>query len=59
LKNRPEELFAEIVETELDEVTTIWQEAFEWSTTMRCSPGLEHRSPNQGPEKVSGNVLHR
>jgi uncharacterized protein len=31
LTNRPKDLFAEIVENELHEVLTIWQEAYEWS----------------------------
>ena len=31
LKERPADLFEEHLETELDEVTTIWQEAFEWT----------------------------
>lgn len=31
LKNRPVELFDEIPKTELDEVFSIWQDAFEWS----------------------------
>ena len=31
VKQRPVDLLAEHVETELDEVTTIWQEAFEWT----------------------------
>lgn len=31
IKERPVDLFAEVPETELDEVTTLWQESFEWS----------------------------
>jgi len=31
LKNRPVELFDEVPKTELDEVLSIWQDAFEWS----------------------------
>jgi uncharacterized protein len=31
LKERPIDLFAAVVETELQEVKTMWQEAFEWS----------------------------
>ncbi|CAH1387244.1 YbcC family protein [Candidatus Nitrotoga sp. M5] len=31
LKNRPPELFEEVPKTELDEVLSIWQDAFEWS----------------------------
>ncbi len=31
LKNRPKELFEEVPKTELDEVLSIWQDAFEWS----------------------------
>jgi uncharacterized protein len=31
LQERPIELFAEVPVTELDDVTSIWQEAFEWS----------------------------
>jgi uncharacterized protein YbcC (UPF0753/DUF2309 family) len=31
VKERPADLFAEHQKTELDEVTTLWQEAFEWT----------------------------
>jgi len=31
LENRPAELFEEVPKTELDEVLSIWQDAFEWS----------------------------
>src|SRR5690606_22862552 len=31
LKTRPAELFEDVPKTELDEVLSIWQEAFEWS----------------------------
>jgi len=41
LKDRPAALFAEIDETELDEVTTIWQEAFEWSYYDEVLAGIK------------------
>jgi uncharacterized protein len=41
LKPRPEALFADVGETELDEVTFIWQEAFEWSYYDEVLNGLQ------------------
>jgi uncharacterized protein len=43
LTNKPPELFAEIIETELDEVTTIWQEAFEWTYYDDVLAGIKTR----------------
>lgn len=51
LKNRPGELFAEITETELDEVTTIWQEAFEWSYYDEVLAGIKTGKPEKTATK--------
>lgn len=40
LLNMPEELFAEVPETELHEVLFMWQEAFEWSYYDQVLAGL-------------------
>jgi len=37
----PEDLFAEVPITELDEITTLWQESFEWSYYDEVLKGLE------------------
>ena len=41
IKERPVELFAEVPTTELDEVTSLWQEAFEWSYYDEVLAGLK------------------
>lgn len=41
MKSRPIDLFAEVPETELDEVTTLWQESFEWSYYDEVLKGLQ------------------
>ncbi len=47
LTERPPDLFAEVAETELDQVLTIWQDAFEWSYYDEVLAGieLEKRTP--------------
>ena len=47
LKIKPVELFAEIIETELDEVTTIWQEAFEWTYYDEVLTGIKSQKPKE------------
>jgi len=42
IRKRPIELFSEIEVTELDEATTIWQEAFEWSYYDEVLAGLKN-----------------
>jgi len=41
IKERPVDLFAEVPETELDEVTTLWQESFEWSYYDEVLNGIQ------------------
>ena len=41
LTERPVDLFAEVPETELDEVMTIWQEAYEWSYYDQVLAGIK------------------
>jgi len=47
--NKPEELFAEIHETELDEITTIWQEAFEWTYYDEVLAGIKSHKAKTYP----------
>lgn len=57
LPTQPEELFAEVVVTELDEVTMLWQEAFEWSYYDEVLAGIQHQSPNGIVKKKSFQAL--
>jgi uncharacterized protein YbcC (UPF0753/DUF2309 family) len=41
IKGKPVDLFAEYEETELDEVTNLWQEAYEWSYYDEVLKGLQ------------------
>ena len=62
LKERPPELFAEHQETELDEVTTIWQEAFEWTYYDEVLAGIRMEKPTKTcsiAQDFSGHVLYR
>lgn len=45
LKEKPPGLFESIPETELDEVTTLWQEAFEWSYYDEVLAGIKMKRP--------------
>ena len=47
IKNKPEDLFDEVHETELDEVTTIWQEAFEWTYYDEVLAGIKMEKPQR------------
>jgi uncharacterized protein len=47
IKTRPLDLFAEVSVTELDEVTTLWQAAFEWSHYDEVLKGLQSGKPEQ------------
>ncbi|GAB2563666.1 YbcC family protein [Spirosoma aerophilum] len=49
LTQNPGPLFAEIPETELSEVLTIWQEAFEWSYYDQVMAGLELEIRDETP----------
>lgn len=46
LKNRPSDLFAPVPETELDDVTAIWQESFEWSYYDQILTGIKSQKPS-------------
>ena len=46
LKNKPSDLFAPIAETELDAVTAIWQESFEWSYYDQVLAGVKSQKPS-------------
>jgi uncharacterized protein len=45
IQSRPHELFALVPETELDEVTTLWQESFEWSYYDEVLKGIQSIKP--------------
>lgn len=51
IKMKPIDLFAEVPETELDKVTTLWQESFEWSYYDEVLKGIQ--SVNKGNGKVT------
>ncbi len=52
LSEKPTELFAEVPETELSEVISIWQEAFEWSYYDQVLTGIRtERVKNEPAEK--------
>ncbi|MEO8472747.1 MAG: DUF2309 domain-containing protein [Chryseolinea sp.] len=50
LKEKPIELFVEVENTELDQVTTIWQEAFEWSYYDQVLAGIKTQA-NAKPDQ--------
>lgn len=41
LDGKPADLFGDVVETELDQVTTLWQEAFEWTYYDQVLTGVK------------------
>jgi len=47
LKERPQDLFEKHQQTELDEVTTIWQEAFEWTYYDEVLAGIRMEKPTK------------
>jgi hypothetical protein len=51
IKEKPLPLFAEVKETELDVVTLLWQEAFEWSYYDEVLAGLQVTDNHQRPVK--------
>ena len=48
VQERPLDLFAEVPVTELDEVTTLWQESFEWTYYDEVLKGLQSVTPGNG-----------
>jgi uncharacterized protein YbcC (UPF0753/DUF2309 family) len=53
IKDRPLDLFEEIPTTELDEVTSLWQEAFEWSYYDEVLTGLKNTKQENRLDKSS------
>jgi len=47
LKHRPQPLFTPLEESELDAITAIWQEAFEWSYYDHVLAGIGSQVPKQ------------
>jgi uncharacterized protein YbcC (UPF0753/DUF2309 family) len=53
LKTKPVDLFADVPETELNEVLTLWQEAFEWTYYDEVLAGiLKEKEINEPPRKT-------
>lgn len=50
VREPPIDLFAEVPVTELDEVTTLWQEAFEWSYYDEVLRGIQSVPPGNGKQ---------
>lgn len=48
VQERPLDLFAEVPVTELDDVTTLWQESFEWTYYDEVLKGLQSVTPGNG-----------
>src|SRR5258706_2189396 len=58
LKTRPVELFAEVPPTELNEVLTIWQEAFEWSYYDEVLAGIQLKTKkDEEPQRKTFQAL--
>jgi len=57
LTDKPEELFAEVPVTELDEVTIMWQEALEWSYYDNVLAGLQRSKPSKPSNALSFQAL--
>jgi len=53
IKDRPAKLFSEIPITELDEVTSLWQDAFEWSYYDEVLTGLKNTKQEIRVDKPS------
>lgn len=53
LSEKPAELFAEVPETELSEVISIWQEAFEWSYYDQVLAGIRTGQVKNEPAEKS------
>jgi len=54
MKSKPVDLFSDIPETELNEVLTIWQEAFEWTyyDEVLAGIGIEKKEKSQPGQKT-------
>ena len=55
IKTKPVDLFSEVHETELNEVLTIWQEAFEWTYYDQVLAGIKTRKKLEKMTNVSNN----
>ena len=51
-KEIPEDLFSPVPTTELNEVLTIWQEAFEWSYYDQVLTGIQNQDNKNGHQKA-------
>ncbi len=53
ITKRPVDLFSPVTNTELDEVSSIWQEALEWSYYDQVLSGMKEQQPEQPTEHAS------
>lgn len=53
LNTQPEDLFAPVPKTELNEVASLWQEAFEWSFYDQVLTGIRAQSEEKKTDKKS------
>ncbi len=53
IENKPVDLFEEVPTSELDEVTSLWQEAFEWSYYDEVLVGLKNTKVEKRPDRSS------
>lgn len=53
IETKPVDLFEEVPTTELDEVTSLWQEAFEWSYYDEVLVGLKNTKAEKRPDRSS------
>ncbi|HET6540716.1 MAG TPA: DUF2309 domain-containing protein [Chryseolinea sp.] len=53
ITTRPVDLFSPVTNTELDEVSSIWQEALEWSYYDQVLSGMKEQQPEQPTEHAS------
>lgn len=53
IETKPIDLFAEVPTTELDEITSLWQEAFEWSYYDEVLAGLKNTKSENRPDRSS------
>ena len=58
ITKRPVDLFSPVTNTELDEVSSIWQEALEWSYYDQVLSGMKEHSPNN-PRNMRRNLFRR
>jgi uncharacterized protein YbcC (UPF0753/DUF2309 family) len=54
IKGRPVELFAKMVPTELNEVISLWQDAYEWTFYDQVLSGIQFTGTANSPKNITG-----